>query len=227
MSAPHETYLETRDRFNDEAVAGSYVLKKNTLTTSKNRREMACIVDALDGLPPNSRVLDLPCGSGRLEAMLIEKGFQVVAADYSRPMLDAARAFHADGLLGNAESADRLHFEQQDIMHTTFADGYFDAVICNRLFHHYPASETRREVFRELARICSGRLIVSYYDNFALSALKFHLRNRLSGHRPTDRIPVWAGVFRSDYEACGLKSNRVLPVRYGVSPQTYIVLNKV
>ncbi|KAA3634670.1 MAG: class I SAM-dependent methyltransferase [Proteobacteria bacterium] len=224
MTPPRDSYIDTRERFNDESVARDYVVKKNSLSGGKNRREMACIVAALEGLPAGSRVLDLPCGSGRLEEMLVDRGFDVVAADYSVPMIEAARAYHADGVLADPAKSDRLRFEQQDIMNTTFDDDSFDAVICNRLLHHYPEFETRRRVLAELARVCRDRLIVSYYDNFALSALRFHLGNRLRRVRPVDRIPIWSSEFRRDYESLGLRSRRKLPVRFGVSPQTYLVL---
>jgi len=224
MTRTRDSYLDTRERFDSEAVALDYVDKKNTLARGKNRREMACIVAALDGLTPGSRVLDLPCGSGRLEAMLVKRGFDVVAADYSMPMIEVARAYHAEGVLADPATRERLRFERQDVMSTTFEDQSFDAVICNRLLHHYPEPGTRRRILAELARICRGRLIVSYYDNFALSAVKFHLVNRLRGVKPVDRIPISSARFRADCEAVGLRCVRRLPVRNGISPQTYVVL---
>jgi ubiquinone/menaquinone biosynthesis C-methylase UbiE len=217
------SYLYTRKRFNDEDVARDYVVKKNTLSTTKNRREMACIMKAVAGLPAGSRVLDLPCGTGRLESMLLGKGFKVVAADYSTPMLEQARALHEEAL-ADSGVAGRLRFERQDVMKTTYANGEFDAVICNRLFHHYPEPETRRAALGELSRIFTDRLVLSYYDSFSLSTLRFRLRNRLRGKIPRDRIPIPYADFRRDFESCGLRAVRKLPVRAGVSPQTYLVL---
>jgi ubiquinone/menaquinone biosynthesis C-methylase UbiE len=218
-----DSYLYTRERFNDEDVARDYVVKKNAPSTSKNRREMARIVKALAGLPEGSRVLDLPCGTGRLESMLLEKGFEVVAADYSAPMLGQARALHAREL-ADSSIGERLRFERQDVTKTTYADGEFDAVICNRLLHHYPEPAMRRMVLGELSRIFTDRLVLSYYDSFSLSTLRFRLRNRLRGKIPKDRIPIAYAEFRRDVESVGLRVLRKLPVRAGVSPQTYLVL---
>lgn len=226
MKDPRDSYLSTRDRFNDELAARDYVVKKNTPNNARNRRELACIEAALEGLPASSLVLDLPCGSGRLEPMLLDRGFKVVAADYSLPMIEAARAWHASCAPGASRSGESPVFERQDIMNTSYPDDCFDVVICNRLLHHYPESETRRSVLLEMRRICRDRLIVSYYDNFALSALKFHLRNRIRGVRPVDRIPIAARVFRQDYESVGLRCSKRLPVRFGISPQTYLVLTR-
>ena len=44
------------------------------------------------GLPAGSRVLDCPCGQGRHAHLLAEAGFRVDAVDYSRELLERARA---------------------------------------------------------------------------------------------------------------------------------------
>ncbi|GJL81409.1 MAG: hypothetical protein DHS20C01_10430 [marine bacterium B5-7] len=238
MTHQDDSYIGTRERFNNETVAREYVLKKNTLNSSKNRREMARIIEGLEGLAAGSRVLDLPCGSGRLEPMLLEKGYRVVAADYSQPMIEVATVYLDDiTIKPGIESSSHgdphspapaeIVFEQQDVLNTTFEDNAFDAIICNRLLHHYPEAATRRAVLAELRRICRDRLIVSYYDNYALSALKFHLMNRLKGITPNDRIPIAGQVFQADYQASGFTCIKTLPVRYGISPQTYLVLRPV
>ncbi len=221
----HESYLKTQSRFDDPAVARRYVTKKNTLNTSKNRREMACIQAALAGLPEQSRVLDLPCGSGRLEVMLLERGYSVVAADYALAMLDAAKDYHADLLASDAGKSKRLVFQREDILNTSFEDDAFDAVICNRLFHHYPEASLRQQVLSELKRISKDRIIVSFFSNFALSALRFRLANTLKGVTPNDRIPIWYKTFEQDIRESGLTVSGVYPVRRGVSPQTYLTLS--
>jgi 2-polyprenyl-3-methyl-5-hydroxy-6-metoxy-1,4-benzoquinol methylase len=213
------SYRATRERFDDRAAADDYVIKKNLTDNARNRRELACIERALEGLAPGARVLDLPCGSGRLEPVLARRGFEVTAADYSEPMLAAARR-HTES------AAARVRFRREDILSTTFADAEFDAVICNRLLHHYPEAELRRAVLAELARICRGRLVVSFYWNLALSALRFHLRNRIKGIRPNDRIPITLREFRADFESCGLVATGIFPVRRGISPQTYVRLER-
>lgn len=226
MTMQDSSYTTIRERFNDAAVARTYVRKKNALDSSKNRREMDCIVRALDGVAAGSRVLDLPCGSGRLEGMLLARGYQVVAADYSLPMIEAAKAYYREQSL-DADAAARLTFEQQDVLATTFDDDSFDVVICNRLLHHYPQADTRRAVLAELRRICRGKLVVSYYDRFAFSAMRYFLRKRLRGVKPVDRVPVPSSTFRADYTSAGFRLLRTLPVRYGISAQTYLLLQAV
>lgn len=221
-----KTYDAVRARFDDPDVAREYLQKKGNLTGSKNRREMDCIIQGLDELPADSKVLDLPCGAGRLLPMLLEKGFEVVASDYSQDMINASEDYYRGQLKQAPETAARLSFIQQDILQTTFDDNAFDAVICNRLLHHYPEAALRQKVLEELLRITrpNGRLIVSFFSNFALSALMFHLKNKLKGITPPGRIPIWHKTFKQDYQAAGWQCTGYYPVKQGISPQTYLKL---
>lgn len=224
--SPAKTYDTVRERFDDPQVALDYLRKKGHLNDSKNRREMACIIKGIEGLAQKSKVLDLPCGAGRLLPMLLDQGFEVVASDYSQEMINASQGFYQDQFKSVPDKSARLTFTQQDILKTTFEDNSFDAVICNRLLHHYPESALRRNVLAELLRITrpNGRLIVSYFSNFALSALRFHLKNKLKGITPAGRIPIWHRVFEQDFQAAGWKCTGQYPVRFGISPQTYLKL---
>jgi len=226
MSDPNrpDSYLKTQSRFDHPEVASKYVVKKNTLNNSKNKREMTCIESALSGLPADSTVLDLPCGTGRLEMMLLDRGYTVVAADYAHAMIEAAQAYHDDLLKDEPDKSARLVFEREDILNTSFEDNTFDAIICNRLFHHYPEAALRQQVLTELKRISKDRIIVSFFSNFALSALRFHLANTLKGVTPDDRIPIWFKTFEQDIQQAGLRISAVYSVRRGVSPQTYLKL---
>jgi len=98
--------------------------------------------------------------------------------------------------------------------------------ISNRLFHHYPTAELRRRALAELARVTNDRIIVSYFSNVALSALRFHAKNLLLNRKPNDRVPIWPAVFAADIAAVGLRVKAAFPVRYGLSPQTYLWLQK-
>lgn len=222
-----DAYVRTRERFDSQEVAEAYTIKKNETVNIRNHRELDCISRALDGVPPGSRVLDIPSGTGRLIPLLLEKGYEVVEADSSRHMLSAAKRYYSTGETAlSVEQMTRVQFVRQEVRNTTFRDGEFSAVICNRLLHHYPTPELRRQTLAELARICSGPLIVSFFSNFAVSALRFHVSNFLKGRKPDDRIPIWFSVFQNDFESCGLYCASIYPVLYGVSPQTYVKLVK-
>jgi ubiquinone/menaquinone biosynthesis C-methylase UbiE len=225
LAAGQEFYRSTKNRFDHAEVARDYVAKKNVLT-ARNRREWRCIEQALHGVAPGAAVLDLPCGTGRLEPLLEVRGYRITAADYSRHMIGQAVATYL-ATTGRESLPPHVRFLQQDAMATDFADGEFDAVICNRLIHHYPLPELRRQVLAELARVTRRVLVISYFSNFALSALRFHLKNRWLSRIPTDRIPIWFAALQRDIAAAGLRCAGVYPVRYGFSPQTYLRLERL
>jgi demethylmenaquinone methyltransferase/2-methoxy-6-polyprenyl-1,4-benzoquinol methylase len=73
-----------------------------------------------------ARVLDLCCGTGDLAlrlARMAPRGVEVVAADYSAPMLRLARRKAAEAKLGG-----RVSFVVADAASLPFAEGHFDAV---------------------------------------------------------------------------------------------------
>ncbi|MCP5181514.1 MAG: class I SAM-dependent methyltransferase [Pseudomonadales bacterium] len=210
-----------RERFDQAGVASDYVGRKNHQQTWKNRRELACIDAALDGIANDSLVLDLPTGTGRLIPMLLTRGYRVIAADYSTHMLGQAEQYAASLPIAGRE---RVSFQREDVMAISLPDRSVDVAIANRLFHHYPTPALRRRALGELARVSRQRVVVSYFSNVALSALRFHLLNRLRGRTPTDRVPIWPREFAADVEAAGLRIVRTHAVRPGLSPQTYLVL---
>jgi SAM-dependent methyltransferase len=226
LNLPEEEILlaTTRNRFDRPEVAREYRARKNT-RTRRNQREWQCIEQALHGVGAGAQVLDLPCGSGRLEPLLEAKGYRVTAADASPHMLQQAVDAYR-GSSGRQELPAHMRFLRRDVMHTEFADGEFDAVICNRLLHHFPTPGLRRRALAELMRVSKGPLVVSYFSNFALSALRFHLKNRLSGRPRNDRVPIWFHVLEQDLEAVGLGCSGTFAVRPGLSPQTYLRLER-
>jgi ubiquinone/menaquinone biosynthesis C-methylase UbiE len=219
--------VEIRERFDLPQVAAEYVNRKNRLDNDKNRREMACIGAALTGIQPGSRVLDLPTGTGRLIPTLLRRGFEVIAADYSEHMLGQAQQHFSAGQIAlTDEELSRLSFVRQDIMAIDLPDLSVDLSISNRLFHHYPTSELRQRALMELARVTKTTIIVSYFSNVAISALRFHAKNLLRNRKPIDRVPIWPREFAADIAAAGLRVEATYPIRYGVSPQTYLRLGK-
>ena len=68
----HQRYAS---RYFDEQRASRYAGRQNE--TSTHRREIRCIAAALSGIAEGGRVLDLPCGAGRLIPDLLALGFDV------------------------------------------------------------------------------------------------------------------------------------------------------
>lgn len=182
----------------------------------RDRREQRAIARALNHVPAGARVLDLPCGTGRLLRLLTERGYRVTAVDASRAMLDGAAGQSFDA---NAN----VTFAAADVLRLPFADCSFDAVICNRLFHHFTEATTRQRAFRELRRVCNGPLIVSFFNSFALDALKRRIRYHWRGTAPTDRVPISSAALEADARAAGLEVVQLIAVRWGISSHWYAI----
>lgn len=60
-------------------------------TLQRDREEVARLMDLL-ALPVGARLLDVPCGQGRHAHLLAEAGYNVDGLDYSKHLLERARA---------------------------------------------------------------------------------------------------------------------------------------
>ncbi len=211
--------VETKDRFASTVAAQKYVRALDG--TAMHRREERCIRKALAGLGAGARVLDIPSGTSRLLPLLREMRFQVVEADSSPHMIEQGRHYaERRGLRNGTE------FRVEDALATRFADDTFDALLCNRLFHHFREAEVRRRCLRELRRICRGPLIVSFFCSFSFDAVSFRLRHWLRRKVAMDRIPIPLRTFVADAAAARLRVTRIRMVCPGISRQWYARLER-
>ena len=98
---------------------------------------------------PVGRVLDLGCGDGVLAAAIVQRvpGAEVVLADFSEPMLEAARKrFAAAGAAA--------HFVLADYGVPSWAEAVaewapYDAIVSGYSIHHQP-DRRKRAVYREI-----------------------------------------------------------------------------
>jgi ubiquinone/menaquinone biosynthesis C-methylase UbiE len=74
--------------------------------------------ELLDRCPPDSRILDVPCGTGKYFGLVLDRGCTLVGVDQSAGMLAAARAKYPRALT-----------EKLALQELTF-DNEFDGVIC-------------------------------------------------------------------------------------------------
>jgi SAM-dependent methyltransferase len=81
----------------------------------------AAAIAALLDLPAGGRVLDAPCGAGRIAVRLAERGLDVTGIDISAPELEFARA-------AAANRGVEVRFEQGDVRDLPEDD--FDALVC-------------------------------------------------------------------------------------------------
>jgi len=182
--------IKNCDRFSSQKNAAKYPseFRKGHFN---DEREVKAITKALKYIPAKSKILDLPCGTGRLTKMLIHAGFNITAADRSLEMVKQTK-----GNLDKYQSepgAEKSHvrlFQEDIIQGTRFCNNEFDAVICHRLFHHLVDSDIRKVAIKELRRITSGPVIFSFFNSFSFSSCAKSIKNIVRKYRPTDRIPI-------------------------------------
>jgi arsenite methyltransferase len=97
-------------------------------------------------LGPGKRVLDIAAGQGTSAIFLAQRfGCEVIGVEYGSDLIRAAaRAAEAAGVAG------WVGFEQGDAEYLAFADGQFDAVICECAFCTFP---NKRAAAGEFARV--------------------------------------------------------------------------
>jgi ubiquinone/menaquinone biosynthesis C-methylase UbiE len=154
----------------DESTARKYQVRKE----SKHRAEMKLVSRAFALIPKSHRVLDIPCGGGRVVLHLSALGYPVTGADLSEAMLAIARdAVAQQGL--------KCSVERQDLEQLTFPSGHFDTIICFRLFHHFPSPGIRSRAVAELCRVARRYVVLSYFSPWSPTSLKRALRKAMGG----------------------------------------------
>ena len=211
---------ETVARFDTADAAAKYA--RSLVGTATHARELRSIASALETVPRGGSVLDLPCGTGRLLPALLSWGFRVTEADSSPHMVNRARELAKNLTLHIEDNA----FVVTSVFETGFPDASFDAIVSNRLFHHFREADVRRSALRELRRISRGPIVASFFSSKSIDALIFRSRNILRGRKPSDRIPIAPGVFEEDARAVGLRVDRWIAPRPWISKQCYAVLVK-
>jgi len=143
--------------------------------SAKHRAEMKLLDRAFKLIPKDYRILDAPCGGGRVSVHLAGRGYRMAAADLSTSMVEVAREAMAKNKLA-------VNVEQQDVEQFTYSDRHFDAVISFRLFHHFPNVDIRRRVVKELCRIADKNVVLSYFHP-SISTLRRKLKERKTGSK--------------------------------------------
>ena len=161
-----------------EAAAKRYQVRKE----GKHLAEMKLVDRAFSLIPKAHRVLDLPCGGGRVTVHLGLQGYKMSSADLSDAMLAITKENIAqNGLQGTVE--------KQDIEKLTYADQHFDSLISFRLFHHFPNPEIRQRAVSELCRIAKQFVAISYFSPASVTSVKRSIRSAMGG-RKSDKHPT-------------------------------------
>ncbi len=127
------------------------------LTPEVSDRQTDVIARLLD-LQPGMRVLDVPCGHGRIAERLARRGCDVVGVDSSTTFLAAARR-------SAAEAGVQVDYRQGD-MRSLEIEGEFDRVINIFTSFGYFDDHTDRAVLRSWRKALrgSGKLLIDHQN---------------------------------------------------------------
>jgi 2-polyprenyl-3-methyl-5-hydroxy-6-metoxy-1,4-benzoquinol methylase len=135
------------------------------VSPAKHRAEMNLLDRAFALVPKHYNILDIPCGGGRVSIHLSHQGYAVEAADLSEAMVGIAAKNVAD-------SGVPCIVERQDVEEMTYLDSSVDAIVCFRLFHHFPDPATRQRCVSQLCRVARRLVVISYFSPLSATSLR-------------------------------------------------------
>lgn len=164
-------------------------------------------------------VLDVPCGYGRFSSLLLDKGFFSVSSDLSFHMVKRAKEKdkHSDRLKGVVADAMRgLPFRRDS----------FRLLLSMRFFHHVHKKDEREAILKEFSRVCSGWIILSYYQMNLLHSIQRILRKRIKKSRTRIKM-IPRGEFCQEVESAGLRVEKIFPLFKGIHSHHIALLKKI
>lgn len=122
--------------------------------TEESTRKAADGIEGLLQLTPPAKILDVPCGEGRLSTALASRGYQVTGVDITQSLLEDARS-KAGGL-----GLD-ITWEHRDMRALPWKEE-FDAALCYWGSFGYFDEEGNREFMEAAARVLKpgGRVLI-------------------------------------------------------------------
>lgn len=180
--------------------------------------ERRAIRRILRSLPDNARVLDAPCGTGRLSDLLIRRGWKTIACDVSAEMLGVAKR-------RTAQWSDSICFSRMNFLEMGLADRAVTAVFTIRFLVHI-APEDRLRMLREFRRVTERWVVMS----MSLSTPWHRLRRRIKqllGHPKPVRHPVTNHALADELRQAGLREVRRVWTFPVLSEEVLVVCERI
>ena len=166
-----------------------------------DQRERALLARYFAALGPVDTILDLPCGHGRLAALLQQRCARLLEADWSFSMVQLNRADHGGAAHG---------YLRCSALEIPLPDRSVDVVVSFRLSHHLETQALRERHLRELFRVARRAVVVTW---FSATSLKHRLRQlrRLFGGKRQKHVLHGARV-RELARECGFVQRAAKPL---------------
>ncbi len=176
-----------------------------------DRRERRILTELLGAAAPVGRLLDVPCGFGRLLDLLRDHAAEVVEADVSESMLALNAELHGD------DAAEYLRCSALDI---PVPDRAFDTTVSVRLNHHLDTEADRLRHLDELCRVTRGRVVLTFFSSSSWKDRLRRLRRRFDGKRPKNTLAPAQVVQR--FAQNGFRVDALRPLSRLASGHVYV-----
>jgi 2-polyprenyl-3-methyl-5-hydroxy-6-metoxy-1,4-benzoquinol methylase len=165
--------MQNYERVKSDPVSAELYTKRRP---RKHQFEMQMVAEAFQMLPGTDvkSVLDAPCGVGRLSLWLRQQGFEVSAVDLGEAAVQLSKTLLEENNL-------TASVQCQDIFNMQFEDAGFDATVCFRLLHHFSQESDQAALIKELCRVTSKYVVISYISAYSLTSLRRKLRKLTRG----------------------------------------------
>lgn len=192
-----DQHWDPNERYKDVKVAQEYDrIRFNSLAGRVfNALERRCILKAFRSVPKEARIIDMPCGTGRLAEVLLEEGFNVVGVDISPAMLEVARrrlARFGDRFVTRVADARALGAEGKQ----------YDVALCARILMHFPLEE-QISFLKGVVAVTQGLVVITQSLNTPYHRARRGLK-RMLGHQTPVRFPITNSEVRMLLDGAGL-----------------------
>jgi ubiquinone/menaquinone biosynthesis C-methylase UbiE len=177
-----------------------------------DRLEKAFALQVVEMLSNSVHIVDVPCGDGRFFD-IFSNAKKLTMIDYSENMLAVAKE-----KIGNAEN---VEFVRADISNLPLPADSADLCFCMRLFHHMEDDHIRLTALKELARISTKYVAMSFYHK---SCLRFY-RRKLLGKKIRGSYVTFTHIVELANQA-GLKFVKRIPSVNTIEPQCLVIFEK-
>ena len=207
------------------SLAASYDERRfsGVLGRLKNWQDQRLVEKAVRHAGHIERILDVPCGTGRLLRSLASRVPHSVGADISLDMIEFSRL--PTPLKGGPKGL--LEYVQCDAKYLPFSNDSFDVVVSGRFLHHLfhlPQAE-RVQVMREFARVSRRWVLGDFNIQYGLKYYINRLRSTLIG-KPLKSQRMAADKVFEELARAGLQVEQVYPISWLASEKWYILCRK-
>lgn len=106
-------------------------------------------------------VLDIGCGNGYATLYYSQDVEHIIGMDYCGGWIQAAQKLMKNFPVAGVHLRENVTFQVGNILELPFADGGFDAVVCERVLINLPSWELQQQALQELCRVLQpGGLLV-------------------------------------------------------------------